>query len=111
MNSQPPKCNITSRVAILRLSETQQVTGKIFGITHGFFYFDAFPGGHKKSPDRSPGSVGRVGGCWLEHIGERSGDGLSSGLIGRNSIDRRGSDALVAESLLDDCEVDVRFDH
>jgi hypothetical protein len=53
VNSQPLKRNITSPDDILWLSETQQVTGRILGIKRRFDYFDAFPGGHKKSPDCS----------------------------------------------------------
>jgi hypothetical protein len=62
VNYQTPKRNITSSVALLWLSEIQQVTGRIFRITKRNHYFDAFPNGHKKTPI----GVGVGGSGWLE---------------------------------------------
>jgi hypothetical protein len=43
------KRNITSLVALLRLSKTQHVTDTISGITQLFFHFDALSAGHKNN--------------------------------------------------------------
>jgi hypothetical protein len=76
--------------------------GGILGITHRNLNFDAFLKGHKKSPDcsRLKLEIGLL--VRLEHAGKSGGHGLTSGLIRRHRINRRGGYALVAESLFND---------
>ncbi len=104
VNYQTSKRNITSIIDLLWLSESQRLTGRISGITQQFSSFDASLSEHKKTLKpvglrvREP----RILRGWLEQAGDGGDNSLSGGLVGGVRIDRRGSDALVAEGLLDD---------
>lgn len=103
-----PKCNITAKADVLRLSDFQRVTGDFSKIKQQNEHFVAFCEVHKKAPPNLA-EPSELAFSWSdsEQVGDCGVDGPANLLIARDRVQGRGCNVLVAEGLLDDGEMHI----